>query len=439
MMLNDEQQRVVDSIDPFIFLLAGAGSGKTRVIVEKIKKLMNEGVSPNDILAITFTRKASQEMKSRLDHNDLHIHTFHQLAYITLKEELKQTFEVATEDDLSSFTQEHILAVANYKNSMYKKKKPRIYDHYQKILKQKGLYDFDDLLINLYKALQRGMYRFSFRYIFIDEFQDTNILQYEVLKKMVRQHTHLFAVGDPDQSIYRFRGASPKIIDRYVKEFHATLYRLTYNYRSRKKILITANRIIKQNDRSYKKELAPTKQTMGLVESYRFKQDIEEASWIIRQIKTLINHHYKPNEIAILYRNHFRVYQLMLTCHQEGISFHIQDDEQHSDEQLQFLTIHQAKGLEFDCVFMIGCEDGLLPSRKINQKDSYEEERRLLFVAATRARDILCFTQIRFDAENHHFTSSPFIMESGVKTSNPKEISDIISLGDEDGHQKTHR
>lgn len=439
MMLNSEQQKVVDSIDPFIFLLAGAGSGKTRVIVEKIKRLMKEGINPHEILAITFTRRASQEMKVRLNCDDIHVHTFHQLAYITLKEELKQSFEVATEDDLCSFTQEHILAVANYKNSMYKIKKPRIYDRYQNTLKQKVLFDFDDLLINLYKALQKGSYRFSFRYIFIDEFQDTNMLQYELLKKMVKQHTHLFAVGDPDQSIYRFRGASPKVIDLYVKEFNATLYRLTYNYRSRTKILMTANRIIKQNDRSYKKELVSTKQTMGIVQSYRFKHDIEESVWLIRQIKTLINHGYQPHEIAILYRNHFRVYQLMLICHQEGVSFHIKDDDNHTKDQLQFMTIHQAKGLEFDCVFIMGCEDGLLPSRKINQKDAYEEERRLFFVAATRARHILCFTQIKYDAENHHFTSSPFIAESGVKTSKPNEISDIISLGDEDGHQKTHR
>ena len=124
-MLNDEQRKVVESIDPFIFLLAGAGSGKTRVIVERIKRHIKEGVDPKQILAITFTRKASLEMKERLNHVDVSVHTFHQLAYIILKDILKKTFVLVDEKAIETYTEEQLLSIARYKNSLFKTKKPR--------------------------------------------------------------------------------------------------------------------------------------------------------------------------------------------------------------------------------------------------------------------------------------------------------------------------
>lgn len=438
-MLNEEQIKVVESIDPFIFLLAGAGSGKTRVIIERIKKLIKDGVNPQDILAITFTRKASHEMKERLKHDDVSVHTFHQLCYISLREKLNVVFEIVSESTLNMFTQEQLLAITNYKNSLGKMKKPHTYETYQQTLKSHHELDYDDLLIHAYKALQRGILRFTFQYIFIDEFQDTNRLQYELLKKIARQNTKLFAVGDPDQSIYQFRGASPKIIDLYIKDFQATLYQLKLNYRSKNLIIQTANRIIKRNHHAYRKDLIPTHQQAGIVQSYHFINDEIEADWLVKQIHELIHLGYKHKSIAVLYRNHHRAYHIILKCHQEDIPYHIQDDDVDHMDAIHLMTIHQAKGLEFDIVFLIGCEDHVLPSRRINQLSSIEEERRLIFVGITRARHILCFTRIHFNAERHHFTSSPFILESGVKSSKPKEISDIISLGDKNGYQKTHR
>lgn len=439
-MLNKEQLKVVESIDPFIFLLAGAGSGKTRVIVERIKNLLNQGVDPKEILAITFTRKASHEMRERLKNASVAVHTFHQLAYLRCQEQLHETFIMVDDHMLNRYTQEQILAITNYKNSLFRQKKPKVYEAYQSDLKRCNMLDFDDLLIRLYRAIQRGECHFSYNYIFVDEFQDTNQLQYECLKKMARKNTKILAVGDPDQSIYQFRGASSKIIFQYVKDYQAKIYLLTYNYRSYQSIINAANRMIKRNNRQYKKELKPIHQNKGITCSLKFNNDSEEASWVIENIQYALKKGYSQNHIAILYRNHARAYQLMVQCHENNMAFSIQEEENQDDHHaIKFLTIHQAKGLEFDIVFIIGCEDQLLPSRKINRISSLEEERRLMFVAMTRARYILCFTHISHDAQNHHFTSSPFLFESGVKTSNRQQISDIISLGDENGHQKAHR
>lgn len=437
-MLNDEQRKVVESIDPFIFLLAGAGSGKTRVIVERIKRLIQSGINGQEILAITFTRKASFEMKERLDNKDVFIHTFHQLAYITLKEKWVRSFELIDEKIAMNFKEEDLLNITLYKNSLFKTKKPKIYDAYQKALFERNMLDFDDLLIELNKMISQTPNLFSFHYIFVDEFQDTNILQYTLLKKLASKKTSIFAVGDPDQSIYQFRGATPKIIDQYVKDFQASVYLLKLNYRSDQMIIQAANRLIKYNNRAYKKELIPTKEYQGIVKSFHFKTDLSEANFILKTIKDLQSMSVPLHEIAILYRNHFRVYQIMMTLHQNEIPFYLSNDQDDMKYKIQLMTLHQAKGLEFDHVIIIGCENEVMPSNRVNSKSYVEEERRLMFVGMTRARHVLYLSTITHDSENHHFTSSIFISESGLKSTHEKRISDIISLGDYDGHKKTH-
>jgi DNA helicase-2/ATP-dependent DNA helicase PcrA len=437
-MLNDEQMKVVNSKDPFIFLLAGAGSGKTRVIVEKIKSLISEGVSPHQILAITFTRKSSHEMKERIAHPDVFVHTFHQLAFKFLKETCKLRFEIVDDHHLQHFTREEVLAIANYKNKLYQTRKPLAFQKYQTFLKQHNMLDYDDLLLLCHRHLIKHPDMLSFQYIFVDEFQDTNLLQYTLLKQLIKKDTHLLAVGDPDQSIYQFRGATPEIIDLFVKEYHAVVYQLTYNYRSDQSIIHTANRLIERNRRTYKKKLNPMKSQTGSVYSMSFLNDESEADGIIQLIQSWTSKGIKINQVAILYRNHYRAYAVLTKLHEVSIPFCIHHDHLDDTEGVHLLTLHQAKGLEFDVVFVIGCEQHVLPSTKNNLRQSIEEERRLMFVGMTRARHFLVLTHINYDAENHHFTSSIFLGESGVKTISHMRISDIISLGDDDGHQKTH-
>ena len=210
MILNQEQTTAVYSNDKRIFLIAGAGSGKTRVIVERIKRLIQAGVDASSILCITFTNKAALEMKARLKDHLIHTQTFHGYCYEVLSRiESFQIFEYNQE-----FKDEEILAIANYKNSLKTVKKPKVYDSYQRYLKERNLIDFDDLLINALPFIKDHPYK----YIFIDEFQDTNPLQYKLLKEMVGKDVSVFAVGDPDQSIYAFRGAKVKLIDDFIKE-----------------------------------------------------------------------------------------------------------------------------------------------------------------------------------------------------------------------------
>lgn len=431
-MLNHEQEQAVIASDRFIFLLAGAGSGKTRVIIEKIKRLLKEGIHPQNILAITFTRKSSVEMQERLNQSSVHIHTFHQLAYMVLKEQLHKTFEMIDDSLTKEFTDYELLQITNYKNSMFKTKRPSKYPSYQKQLTAHHMLDFDDLLIELLHEIQKGSISLDYHYIFIDEFQDTNMLQYALLKKMIKLKTCVFAVGDPDQSIYQFRGATPKIINQYVLEFKAVVYTLSINYRSDHLIIKAANSLIKRNNRLYKKELKPASLTMGITLSFKFNHDIDEALWIIKALTYHQSKGISLHNMAVLYRNHDRAYHLIMKLFEHNINFSIHDDIEHVDA-IHLMTIHQAKGLEFDVVFMMGCEHHVIPSTRINMKSSYEEERRLMFVAITRAKHFLYLSSIIHNQENHHFTSSPFITESGLKTTHVKVISDIISLGDNDG------
>lgn len=438
-MLNEEQQRVVVSDDRFLFLLAGAGSGKTRVLIERIKRLIHEGEDPNLMLAITFTRKASMEMKERLHDDRVSVHTFHQLAYSKLKSIFQYSLNIMDEKDLKGYTREEVLSITNYKNSLHKGKKPRVYQRYQDDLMKRGSMDYDDLLLTFLREIKHHPERIKYRYIFVDEFQDTNPLQYEVLKQLIKKDTSVFAVGDPDQSIYQFRGATPKIIDQYIKDHRATVYKLTLNYRSFQSIITCANLLIKHNTRKYPKVLIPTHLSQGKAFTMRFIDDKEESNTIISFLQAMHRLGTRYEDMAIFFRNHQRAYLLMITLHEQGISFQRQDDEEVIGHGLHLMSIHQSKGLEFDVVIIMGCEEGLLPSTRINMISAYEEERRLMFVAITRARHILLATSIIHDSENHHFTSSPFLRESGLKNISPKRISDIISLGDYDGHQTTHQ
>lgn len=432
-MLNEEQKKVVYAKDRFLFLLAGAGSGKTRVIVERIKWLLSEGVLPHEILAITFTRKAALEMKERMSQKDLHIHTFHQFCYMRLEAIKNEKIELLTEEP-TDFRKEDLLAISVYKNSYDQRKKPKDYDQYQAYLKVHHLYDFDDLILSYDDYLKKEKDVF-YKYIFIDEFQDTNHIQYELLKKLITKDTHVLAVGDPDQSIYQFRGANSRIIDLFIKDYQAKLYELKLNYRSNGIILSHANRLIKRNERKHKKELIPTKAISHKVYHLAFSTSLNEAKRITERVTYHIKQGIKPSKIAILFRQHKRAYDLKLILHEKGIPFQDGLSLSYETSGVELLTIHQAKGLEFDVVFIIGLEQGELPSYHQSTLKNIEEERRLMFVAMTRARHFLYLSSVKMSHQNHTFTHSQFIDESGVKTVSEKRFNDIISLGDFDEHQ----
>lgn len=361
MILNKEQQAAVYTDDKNIFLIAGAGSGKTRVIVERIKYLITKGVCSSDILCITFTNKSADEMRHRLKDFDVYVNTFHGYCYNVLSQH--KTFKIFEHNN--EFTDDEILKVARYKNSLKTNKKPKIYERYAHYLDSRELLDFDDLMLDAFEY----MHAHTFKYIFVDEFQDTNLLQYKLLSLMMHQTTHLFAVGDPDQSIYAFRGARVELIERYLKDYDATLLKLQMNYRSNMHILNASNNLIDKNLNRYKKRLIGVKSDTNKPMIY-----IGHTSALYHQIIYLIKSN-KDFDAVILYRNHYQVTYLR----QLLIRNYLFD--------VRLYSFHESKGLEFRAVYIVGLES--LPFDKTNMYKNKEEERRLLFVGMTRAMDKL--------------------------------------------------
>jgi DNA helicase-2/ATP-dependent DNA helicase PcrA len=415
MILNDMQKEVVYSNERFLFLLAGAGSGKTRVIIERIKHLIHSGVPVDNILGLTFTHKAAKEMQERINQQEVQLYTFHQYALKSLKNMSNYPYQIYNEED-KLFSKDQHLAITKYKNSYFKTKKPKCYDEYQLKLSTYHKKDFDDILIDFYHLLDQHSSKLNYQYIFVDEFQDTNYLQYMILKKLIGKETHVLCVGDPDQSIYQFRGAQAKIISQYIKDYQAKVMKLTINYRSNATIVEHANRLIKRNYRTLKKDLIPYDVSTQHIKSYMFMYIEDESFAILKWIKTYINQGIKPQEIAILFRQHHRSFYLIQTLKQQGFTYFKEKSFEHDQTHINLLTIHQAKGLEFEVVIILGLEAYTFPSSHTYQKELLEEERRLMFVAMTRAKRHLIFTHVRYNSYMQRQKPSLFIKEAGIKS-----------------------
>jgi DNA helicase-2/ATP-dependent DNA helicase PcrA len=346
--LNPEQLAAVTLPAQPALILAGAGSGKTRVLTTRIAWLIQTGqVSPVGVLAVTFTNKASKEMIARLSSmlpintRGMWIGTFHGLCNRLLRAHyrdagLPQTFQILdSQDQLSAikrllkslnvddekYPPRNLMYFINgakdqglrakdvEANDDYNRKFVELYDAYDAQCQREGVVDFAELLLRTYELLMRNQplrehYQSRFRHILIDEFQDTNNLQYNWLKLMAGQHNAVFAVGDDDQSIYAFRGANVGNMIAFEREFHVdNLIKLEQNYRSHGHILDTANTLIANNSKRLGKNLRTDAGHGEQVRIYEASSDIQEAHWIIEEAKNLINEGAARSEIAILYRS----------------------------------------------------------------------------------------------------------------------------------------
>lgn len=391
-MLNINQTKAVMANDRFIFLLAGAGTGKTTVIVNRAKRLIELGY--NKILLISFTKKSAESLKRRIGTEDPNVmtSTFHGFCYQALKDIYK--LEMVKEEQLleNGFTMSEIKEIDILKRNQ---SKSSLLKRYDKFLKESKLFDFTDLEILMLKQMKDDrkfatQIKEKFDYIFIDEFQDTSKIQYELIKTLKTNKNSFFCVGDPDQSIYSFRGASKKVIDTYLSEFKASLYLLDLNYRSSIEIIRLSNNLIKHNQNRFSKELACFIREKGNVILKYFKEHEKKNTYILNEIRDLLNKGIKQEQIAILYRNHSLANKL------KNVLFETYY------ERIVFMTIHQAKGLEFKVVFLIGLNESILPMKDSN----LEEERRLMFVGVTRAERYL---YLIVNLETHK--PSQFILE----------------------------
>lgn len=340
--LNEEQREAASHIDGALLILAGAGSGKTKTLTTRLAYLIDEvGIPPSSTLTLTFTNKAAQEMKYRalnlISHTSQSplLCTFHKFGLMFLKFHInlldrKVNFILIDSDDrkkiLKSLNNEisySILssAISRFKNEVISPKEAklkaseqiykeiaRIYEAYEAYLLQNNMLDFDDLLLLTYKILDENpklckeiSERYS--YIMVDEYQDTNELQYKLLKKLTFSHNNICVVGDDDQSIYGWRGANINNILDFKENFtNAKIIRLQKNYRSTTQILALANKLIAFNTKRLGKELVSIKGSGAEVVLIESSDERAESQAIALRIKKLLLSGVKPDEIAILFR-----------------------------------------------------------------------------------------------------------------------------------------
>ena len=346
--LNEMQKEAVLKVDGPLLVLAGAGSGKTRVLTTKVAYLVESGINPYNILAITFTNKAAKEMKGRILKMlgkcayDIQISTFHSLGLLFIRENyrefnLDKNFTILDSDD-SLTVVKRILKDMNLDPKAYNPKAIRnkissaknelmtpkeyskfvnndyeqiileVFKRYEIKTKSNNSLDFDDLLLMPIKLFREKtdvlkLYQERFKYILVDEYQDTNEAQYILIKMLGARYKNICVVGDVDQSIYGFRGANYRNILNFEKDYpEATIIKLEENYRSTSSILGAANDVIKNNKKRKEKNLWTKKEGGKKIKYHTAFDERDEADYVAKSIKDLLSLGVNKEDIAVLYR-----------------------------------------------------------------------------------------------------------------------------------------
>ena len=383
--LNREQKEAVLHDSGTLLVLAGAGSGKTRVLTVRIKQLVDSGVRPEQIMAVTFTNKAAKEMVERLskligDDNSkkLWVGTFHSIAGRILRYDIdkykdsegkswSKNYVIYDEQDSINILKQAIkklsldekiyqpklvkTVISNAKNKMQDaylyserardfrtQKYAEIFVEYEKLLQQNNALDFDDMLVLAVRLLEtneevRNKYFNRFKHLLIDEFQDTNLSQYRFIKaiyannlneKDIPKEKSLCVVGDIDQSIYSWRGADFRILLNFQNEYRdAQIIKLEQNYRSTENILNAANAVIKNNTQRISKNLYSNAGQGSKINIYEANDETDEAVYVARTVKKLVNNGHKLSDIAVLYRTNSQSRTLEEACISNHIPYKI--------------------------------------------------------------------------------------------------------------------
>ncbi|MDA0837892.1 MAG: UvrD-helicase domain-containing protein [Planctomycetota bacterium] len=345
--VNPAQAEAIKHVEGPLLVLAGAGSGKTRVVTRRVTYLISQGVRPSQILAITFTNKAAGEMRKRVEamvpEGRLNVSTFHSFGARMLRQYINRigrenTFTIFDEDDRLKLVKEAIKKVdvdtANFapsslaatisraKNELlnpeefgkretdyYGRIAASVYRHYEKLLEQNNALDFDDLLVKFLQVMvdcDEVLERLQqqFRFVLIDEYQDTNRAQYYLAQMLAARHRNLHVTGDPDQSIYSWRGADIKNILAFEEDYpESKVVRLEQNYRSTKTILAAANSVIQNNKQRKEKSLWTENEDGQLLTRMNCEDETHEADLVAERIKELAQgSQFNYSDIAIFYR-----------------------------------------------------------------------------------------------------------------------------------------
>lgn len=377
---NERQYEAITSNHESLLVVAGAGSGKTSVLTYRVVYLVTEmGLDPHRILGFTFTNKAANEMKTRINQlianvNFPYIGTFHSICLRILREDINKlnianinsNFNIIDTEDQQTLVKDlynqHQLdkSILSYKNCLnyisqlknenveandvdevleeimeadYAGHKKRIvskvYKGYLDFLANNNLLDFDDLIKYSLKLLKHNQsvlnkWQDRFDYILVDEFQDTNSDQFEIIKALSKNKENVFVVGDPDQMIYSWRGAYDDIFKEYIDSFkNVKTIVLEKNYRSTKKILTTANKLIKNNANRIEKNLFTDSTFEGEVAFYNAPNQDMESKYVATMIKKLVSQGYKYKDIAILYRSNYLSRNIEQQLTFSSIPYHI--------------------------------------------------------------------------------------------------------------------
>ena len=434
--LNESQWQAVRHQGTHLLISAGPGTGKTHTLTRRIAHLIPTLKPDENILAITFTNKAARQMQDRLSalgvaQSRLFVGTFHGFCLKLLRDHFKHTalpkdFKVALPEELTGFDKEVLERISLLKSTQLAIPPDDDYKAYQRYLRQNSRIDFDDILREALILLEdegiaAGLRR-RYRYIFVDEYQDSNIVQNALLKVLAREGVLLTAIGDANQSIYGFRGSRVGLFRRFQEDFApAQILTLQENYRSAPSLLTASGQVMGGV------QLLARIKTQGKLIIHQAATDRAEADYVAHQIEKLIgglDMNTSPakggasrravrsfGDVAILYRLNAQRHVLGQALGHLGIPYQVaqkpQKAKDYSDEdvlgqneevleynveKVSLMSLHAAKGLEFPVVFIIGCEENLLPLDLISMKGDPQEERRLFYVGMTRAKEHLYLT-----------------------------------------------
>ena len=467
--LNPSQRKAVTHETGPLLIIAGPGSGKTRTVVHSIAYAIENGVMPEQILAFSFTVKASEELKNRVKEivgkekgHLVNVSTFHSFCRQILREDIDKLgkdyardFRALEENEqervvreLTRINERRVRAEIDYiqyhkfpkpdevlnfiKKCKAKEISPsdagpyapefhvsedyvKIYESYEQCLRTKGWIDYesqqlftDELFRNVPEV--KTKWQDKFKLIFVDEYQDTDPVQYQIIKALAEKRPNLRVVGDDDQGIYGFRGADIQNILNFEKDYpNAKVILLGQNYRSTQRIVEASRALVELNPDQREKELF-TRNFEGEKIKLLHSEDHEaEATTIANFIQRAIRDDHSPNDFAVLYSTNKQAHAFEVAFANLEIPFHVVRNSWNRDTNgVSIMTIYKSKGLEFANVFVVGVCTGLLPH--YNSKETeWDEQLRLLYVAMTRAENWLCLSSYDNDNSKHPRGKSRFL------------------------------
>ena len=435
MDLNKSQKEAVNHINGPCMVIAGPGSGKTYVITSRlINMIWNNNINPKNIIVITFTKEAAMQMSRRfyihaekenlkdtdeIKKSDVTFGTFHAIYFEILRDSFGYSMDSVIDENIKRKYIKKAKDICNIKRyikneDINKKENEKVRKVYKELLKKDKKLDYDEMISICKEMLLKNKkilkkYQEKYKYVLIDEFQDINDEQYSVIKLLCKSK-NIFVVGDDDQSIYEFRGADGQIFGKFDKDFKlCRKIILNINYRSVSKIVNFASRIIQYNKTHLAKDLVSNSKSNGFIEVRGFRSKDEESLYITKMIQKRRSIGVRYKDMAILFRmntvpyvliSYFIEYKIPFVIN-EKISngngykklfekyFNLDEATKLNPDAVHLYTFHGSKGLEFLDVHIVEANDGIIPHKKCLAHMDIEAERRLFYVACTRAKENL--------------------------------------------------